>query len=497
MTPAILDPAETLAGTFYPALPLDRLEPSPRNPRRHQAPDGDAELAESIRAVGILEPLIARPRGLQADGGFGYEVVAGHRRLTAARLAGVTTAPVIVRDLTDAAALEIAVIENNQRKDVHPLDEAEAFRRLADETGASSAEIAAKIGRSVRYVGERLRLLTLHPEVLQAFEADRITLGHAQLLTRVPVHQQPEGLKACFTEVFAFDGTENRREALQPVHELQQWIADDVRLDPTSEAAQEEFPELVAEVAQAEAAGATVLMLSDEWYRYITTKPGDPVLRSKWEESKAKDAVLGVIVEGRRRGKTLRVVLKAEPKAPVREKPAPKTAAQKEADRKAKEDEQRRRQAEEAKRARARTVTTRAVEQLARTPVTSLQLAGPLRVVMEGLVGTDSFDPDVLAAAARQIGVSMDVFRFGGAKARLKLPAGKLAACVAVLAVGANYYSDNNLADAFDAFGVDLKALDKAVAKEQAAKAKSESVPSAKAGSAKKATKAGKAAKRR
>lgn len=181
------------------SLPLSEIGESPHNPRSHYDPDELEELAESIREVGILEPLLVRPRirdGEPREVGrwWPYEIVAGHRRARAARMAGLTEAPCLVRELDDAQALEAALVENGQRQDVTPMDEAGAFAELV-RLGRSEAQIAAKIGRSVAYVSQRLRLLSLDPAVHDLMERGHLLIGGALLLAQLEPERQREAVE--------------------------------------------------------------------------------------------------------------------------------------------------------------------------------------------------------------------------------------------------------------------------------------------------------------
>src|SRR3990167_2795544 len=129
----------------FQIMPLGDLSESPLNPRQHYDPKKMEEFAESIKSVGVLQPLLVRPNG--AD----HEVIAGCRRYRAAGLASLTEVPVIVRELTDAQSLEIMVIENNQREDVNALEEAEGYKRLIEHK-YNLEVLAAKIGRSAKYI---------------------------------------------------------------------------------------------------------------------------------------------------------------------------------------------------------------------------------------------------------------------------------------------------------------------------------------------------------
>lgn len=171
-------------------IPIGEIAESPHNPRRVYDEAALADLADSIREVGVLEPLLVRRIEPRPPGRFfPFELVAGHRRLRAARLAGVPVVPCVVREMDDAQALEAALVENGQREDVTPLDEATAFSRLV-ELGRSVEDIASRIGRSVGYVRARLRLLELVPEVRALLDAERIHVGSALLLAQVSEAEQ-------------------------------------------------------------------------------------------------------------------------------------------------------------------------------------------------------------------------------------------------------------------------------------------------------------------
>jgi ParB family chromosome partitioning protein len=134
------------------------------------------ELAASIREHGVVQPVIVRPAG------DGYELVAGERRLRAAKLAGLRAIPAVIREVSDAEALEIALIENLQREDLNPLEQAEAYRRLVEEFGLGQEEVSKQVGKSRPHVSNMLRLLQLGPEVQSLVRAGRLSMGHARAL---------------------------------------------------------------------------------------------------------------------------------------------------------------------------------------------------------------------------------------------------------------------------------------------------------------------------
>jgi ParB family chromosome partitioning protein len=160
-------------------LSTSALRPNARNPRRTFANVELDELAASLRERGIIQPIVVRPLRGVADG---YEIIAGERRWRAAQRAGLHEVPVVVIEATDSEALQLAIIENVQRADLNPLEEAEGYRALIDEFGNSQEEIARIVGKSRSYVANTLRLLKL-PDPVKAYIHDgRLTAGHARML---------------------------------------------------------------------------------------------------------------------------------------------------------------------------------------------------------------------------------------------------------------------------------------------------------------------------
>jgi ParB/RepB/Spo0J family partition protein len=177
-------------------IALEELEANPLNPRKTFDESALAELAQSIRSIGITQPLLVRPALDLPEAGelARYEIVAGHRRAEAATLAGLTEVPCIVRELTDAEAADIALIDNVQRVDVSALEEAEAFGELLARHGSIEA-VAAKVGKEVSHVAKRLRLRALTLWSCDALREKLITVDHALLLARLGVDQQDQALK--------------------------------------------------------------------------------------------------------------------------------------------------------------------------------------------------------------------------------------------------------------------------------------------------------------
>lgn len=168
-------------------VPQDQIFPNPRQPRARLDPEKMAELAGSIREHGIIQPLIVTQGNLPGE----YILIAGERRLLAARQAGLEEIPVVVREASDQERLELALIENVQRADLNPLEMAEAFRQLAEEFGFTHEQIAERVAKSRVAVTNTLRLLKLPENIKQALADEKITEGHARALLSLPTaHSQ-------------------------------------------------------------------------------------------------------------------------------------------------------------------------------------------------------------------------------------------------------------------------------------------------------------------
>ena len=163
-------------------LPVDQIRPNPDQPRRSFVEGDLADLAESIKAKGILQPLIVRP----SQGQSGYEIVAGERRWRAAQIAKIHEVPVLIRDLSDTEVLEIAIIENIQRADLNPIEEAQAFRQLMDRFGHTQEKLAEALSKSRSYIANLLRLLNLPEDVRAHVIAGKLSAGHARALITTP-----------------------------------------------------------------------------------------------------------------------------------------------------------------------------------------------------------------------------------------------------------------------------------------------------------------------
>jgi len=164
-------------------VPIEFLQPGPFQPRRLFAEDELTALADSIRANGILQPILVRRRGTQPNA---YEIVAGERRWRAAQLVKLHEVPVIIRDLGDREALELALVENLQRENLSPLEEAEGYHRLMQEFSNTQEELAEHVGKSRSHIANMLRLLTLPIEVKELVDAGSLSAGHARALIGAP-----------------------------------------------------------------------------------------------------------------------------------------------------------------------------------------------------------------------------------------------------------------------------------------------------------------------
>ena len=167
-------------------LPVADIEPHPAQPRRHFDEAALDELAQSIAARGVIQPVIVRPLGVSASGGARYQLVAGERRWRAAQRARLHEIPALVRELDDRETAALALIENLQREDLNPVEEAQAFRRLSEDDGMSQAEIARLVDKSRSHVANLMRLLALPGEVLAMVADGRLAMGHARALIGVP-----------------------------------------------------------------------------------------------------------------------------------------------------------------------------------------------------------------------------------------------------------------------------------------------------------------------
>jgi ParB family chromosome partitioning protein len=195
-------------------VPVSTITPNPMQPRTALDPEGLAELAASIREHGLLQPLIVTQQGPER-----YQLIAGERRWQAARMAGLPTVPVIIKEATAQETLELALVENIQRADLNPLEEASAFSHLVEEFGLTQEQVAERVGKSRVAVTNTLRLLRLPAEVKQALADDTIREGHARALLALPKAQaQVAALRTVVSKALSVRQTEElvRRLLAEP-----------------------------------------------------------------------------------------------------------------------------------------------------------------------------------------------------------------------------------------------------------------------------------------
>ena len=177
---------EVLIGSGEPELahlPVGQIHPNAKQPRKRFDDEAVSGLAESIRAQGLIQPVVVRPR---LEGG--YELIAGERRWRAAREAGIPTVPAVVRDADDRDTLLLGLVENVAREDLSPIEEGRGYAVLIDEFGLSLGEVAARVGKSKPTVSNRIRLLELPDDVLELLNRNELSEGHARALLSVPDH---------------------------------------------------------------------------------------------------------------------------------------------------------------------------------------------------------------------------------------------------------------------------------------------------------------------
>ena len=173
---ALLSAEQTGSSEESGEIPIDLVEPSSMQPRTRFDEGRLQDLAKSIRANGVVQPLLVRRKA------SGYELIAGERRWRAAQLAGLTHVPVVVRDVPDDKVLELALIENIQREDLNPIEEAQAYKKLIDSIGMTQESLAERVGRDRSYITNYLRLLRLPDDMKQLIEEGKISTGHARTL---------------------------------------------------------------------------------------------------------------------------------------------------------------------------------------------------------------------------------------------------------------------------------------------------------------------------
>lgn len=203
------DSESTATNDAVAQLDVTRIQRGKYQPRRDMDPATLEDLANSIRTQGIIQPLIVRPIGDK------YEIIAGERRWRAAQMAGLHEVPVIIRDVPDEAAIAIALIENIQRENLNPIEEAVALQRLIDEFGMTHQQAADAVGKNRATISNLLRLLALPDEVKHMLERGQIEMGHARTLITLPEEAQLQAAKLIVERQLSVRETENMVRELQ------------------------------------------------------------------------------------------------------------------------------------------------------------------------------------------------------------------------------------------------------------------------------------------
>jgi ParB family chromosome partitioning protein len=222
-----LIPQRAMSAAAVVEVPLSRIRPNPYQPRRHMDDAGLEELAASIREHGILQPVLV------TETLDGYQLIAGERRVRASRLAGLERIPALVRQLADRDQLEVALVENVQRADLDPIEEALAYRQLIDEFGLTQELVSDRVGKARATIANTLRLLDLHADVQAAIVDGRATEGHGRALAGLPPDGQAQVLRTVLGQGLSVRQTEELvRRLREPKPAVQ---AAPQRLDPDLE----------------------------------------------------------------------------------------------------------------------------------------------------------------------------------------------------------------------------------------------------------------------
>ena len=216
-------------------ISLARIRPNPRQPRQRMDQGELEALASSIREHGVLQPILV------TETIDGYQLVAGERRLRASQMAGLERIPAVIRQLADRDQLELALVENLQREDLGPLEEAHAYRSLATEFELTHEEIAQRVGRAKSTIANTLRLLDLDLPVQAALSEGQITEGHARALAGLPVEQQARVATTIAAQQFSVRQTEELVRRLREPRPTSGTISPPTRLDPDLERVEEDL----------------------------------------------------------------------------------------------------------------------------------------------------------------------------------------------------------------------------------------------------------------
>lgn len=285
------------ADPTFEMVPIGRVHPSTINIRKLIKPEAYASLLASVKAKGVLTPLLVRPQG--GD----FEIAAGHTRHKAATDAGLDKVPVLVREMNDEDFLDLVIIDNLQRNDVHPLDEARGYAAM-QKAGKTPEQIAARVSKPVAYVYRRLKLTKLIPDAQRHLERGGITVSHGELLARLTPAQQASALEECihWNGRLLSDNPREERAEPAPLSRLEHWIDKHLKTELAGADTPHYFPEFAEEI---DAEGDTLLQLSGSHTpdADLGTQKHGMVGRASWVEIKTKKDECphvrkGVVVHG-------------------------------------------------------------------------------------------------------------------------------------------------------------------------------------------------------
>ena len=229
---ARLNPPEARAADRVTHLPLELIQRGRYQPRRDFDQDALRELADSILAQGVIQPIVVRPLPERSGDESRYEIIAGERRWRACQQAGLAEIPVVIREADEPSALAIGLIENIQRADLNPLEEASALERLISEFGLTHQQIAEAVGKSRTMVTNLLRLLELNPDVKEHVERSRLEMGHARALLGLKGIVQSQAARQVVASGLSVRETERLVKRLQQADDVGDALAREPETDP-------------------------------------------------------------------------------------------------------------------------------------------------------------------------------------------------------------------------------------------------------------------------
>ncbi|MCV6615828.1 MAG: ParB/RepB/Spo0J family partition protein [Cellvibrionaceae bacterium] len=246
-------PSQAIAATTAPEpgrdgtlaeIPVEFIQRGKYQPRRDMHPEALEELSESIKAQGVMQPIVVRPISGAKDP-VQYEIIAGERRWRATQLAGLEKIPAVIREVADEAAIAMALIENIQREDLNPIEEAIALKRLQDEFELTQQEVAQAVGKSRTAVTNLLRLISLSDEVKKMLEHGDLEMGHARALLTLPSTDQKDAARQVIAKGLSVRQTEAMVRRLQQQAAGEEKFSPEAKIDPDIKKLQEGLSEKI------------------------------------------------------------------------------------------------------------------------------------------------------------------------------------------------------------------------------------------------------------